>query len=30
MAQVDGRVRLYLSAGENNYIELRPEEIAGV
>ncbi len=28
-AQVDGRVRLYLSAGENNYIELRPEEIAG-
>ena len=28
-AQVDGRVRLYLSAGEDNYIELRPEEIAG-
>ena len=27
--QVDGRVRLYLSAGENNYIELRPAEVAG-
>jgi soluble lytic murein transglycosylase-like protein len=27
--QADGHVRLYLSAGENNYIELRPEEIAG-
>ncbi|MDE3187554.1 MAG: hypothetical protein KGM96_08550, partial [Acidobacteriota bacterium] len=28
-AQVEGHVRLYLSAGENNYIELRPDEIAG-
>jgi soluble lytic murein transglycosylase-like protein len=28
-AQVEGRVRLYLNAGENNYIELRPDEIAG-
>lgn len=27
-AQVGGHVRLYLSAGENNYIELLPEEIA--
>ena len=27
-APVGARVRLYLSAGENNYIELRPEEIA--
>ena len=27
-ALVGGRVRLYLSPGENNYIELRPEEIA--
>ena len=27
-AQVDGRVRLYLSAGEDNYIEFGPEEIA--
>jgi hypothetical protein len=29
-AAVDGRVRLYLSAGENNYIEFPPQEIAGV
>ena len=29
-AQVDGRVRLYLSAGEDNYIEFAPEEIARV
>jgi len=27
-AQVDGRVRLYLSAGEDNYIEFAPQEIA--
>src|SRR5450631_2526753 len=29
-AQVESRVRLYLSKGEDNYIELRPEEIVGV
>jgi len=29
-AEVDGRVRLYLSAGENNYIDFVPAEIAGV
>ncbi len=29
-AQVDGRVRLYLSSGEDNYIEFAPEEIAAV
>jgi soluble lytic murein transglycosylase-like protein len=29
-AQVDGHVRLYLSAGESSYIELKPEEIASV
>jgi soluble lytic murein transglycosylase-like protein len=29
-AQVDGRVRLYLSAGEDNYIELPPDQIASV
>jgi hypothetical protein len=29
-AEVEGRTRLYLSAGEDNYIEFRPEEIAGV
>jgi len=29
-AQVDGRVRLYLTAGEDNYIEFAPEEIATV
>ncbi|MGB7265909.1 MAG: lytic transglycosylase domain-containing protein [Terracidiphilus sp.] len=27
-AQVDGRMRLYLSAGEDNYIEFDPSEIA--
>ena len=27
-ALVDGRMRLYLSAGEDNYIEFAPEEIA--
>src|SRR5271157_6631490 len=29
-AQVEGRVRLYLGAGEDSYIEFAPEEIAGV
>jgi soluble lytic murein transglycosylase-like protein len=29
-AQVDDRVRLYLSAGEDNYIEFAPDQIAGV
>ncbi|MGO9318933.1 MAG: lytic transglycosylase domain-containing protein [Terracidiphilus sp.] len=29
-SEVAGRTRLYLSAGEDNYIELRPEEIAGI
>jgi hypothetical protein len=29
-AEVEGRTRLYLSAGEDNYIEFRAEEIAGV
>jgi hypothetical protein len=29
-AAVDGRVRLYLGPGEGSYIELKPEEIAGV
>jgi soluble lytic murein transglycosylase-like protein len=29
-ARVDGRVRLYLSAGEDNYIELTPGQIAAV
>ena len=29
-AQVDGRVRLYLSPGEDNYIEFAPEQIATV
>lgn len=28
--QIDGRIRLYLSAGEDNYIEFRPEEISAV
>ena len=28
-ANVEGHVRLYLSAGEDNYIEFRPQEIAG-
>jgi hypothetical protein len=29
-ADVDGRVRLYLESGEGSYIELKPDEIAGV
>jgi soluble lytic murein transglycosylase-like protein len=29
-AKTEGRIRLYLSAGEDNYIEFTPEEIAGV
>ncbi len=29
-SQVDSRVRLYLSAGEDNYIEFAPEQIAAV
>lgn len=29
-AQVDGRVRLYLSAGEDNYIEFAPGQVASV
>jgi hypothetical protein len=29
-AEAAGRVRLFLSAGEDNYIEMAPEEIAGV
>jgi soluble lytic murein transglycosylase-like protein len=29
-AEVDGRVRLYLSASEDNYIEFPPQEVAGV
>jgi len=29
-AEIEGRTRLYLSAGEDNYIELRPEEIAEI
>ena len=29
-AQVAGRVRLYLTAGEDNYIEFAPQEIATV
>ena len=29
-AEIEGRTRLYLSAGEDNYIELRPEEIAAI
>jgi soluble lytic murein transglycosylase-like protein len=29
-AQVDGRMRLYLSAGEDNYLEFAPEQVAGV
>jgi len=28
-AQIEGRVRLYLSSGESSYIEMRPEEVAG-
>ena len=27
-AQVEGRVRLYLSSGESSYIEMRPEQVA--
>jgi len=27
--QVEGRMRLYLGAGEDSYIEMRPEEISG-
>jgi soluble lytic murein transglycosylase-like protein len=29
-AEIEGRVRLYLSAGEDNYSEFRPEEIAAI
>jgi hypothetical protein len=29
-AEINGHVRLYLSAGEDNYIEFRPEEIATI
>jgi hypothetical protein len=29
-AQVEGRVRLYLSAGESSYIDMRPEEVTGI
>jgi hypothetical protein len=29
-AEADGRVRLFLSATEDNYLEMAPEEIAGV
>ena len=29
-AEVEGRIRLYLNASENNYIEFAPREIAGV
>jgi soluble lytic murein transglycosylase-like protein len=29
-AEADGRVRLFLSANEDNYLEMAPEEIAGV
>ena len=29
-AEIEGRVRLYLSAGEDNYIEIRPEDISGI
>jgi soluble lytic murein transglycosylase-like protein len=29
-AEVEGRTRLYLSAGEDSYIEFHPEEIAGI
>jgi len=30
LAQVEGRVRLYTSSGEDSYIEFAPEEITGV
>ena len=29
-AEVDGHMRLYLSVGEDNYIELQPQEISGI
>jgi hypothetical protein len=29
-AEIEGHVRLYLSAGEDNYIEFVPQEVAGV
>ena len=29
-AEIEGRMRLYLSAGEDNYIQFLPQEIAGV
>ena len=29
-AEIEGRIRLYLSSGEDNYIEFRAEEIAGI
>jgi len=29
-AQVEGRVRLYLSAGEDNYIEFAPDQVSGI
>jgi hypothetical protein len=29
-AQVDGRVRLYLSAGEDSYIEFKPEQVTSI
>jgi hypothetical protein len=29
-AEIEGRTRLYLSAGEDNYIEFQPEEIAEI
>jgi len=29
-AQVDGRMRLYLSTGEDNYIELAPDQVASI
>lgn len=29
-AQVEGRVRLYLSSGESSYIEMRPDEVMGI
>jgi hypothetical protein len=29
-AQIEGRVRLYLSSGEDNYIEFPPEDVASV
>jgi soluble lytic murein transglycosylase-like protein len=29
-AQIEGRVRLYLSSGASSYIEMRPEEVTGI